>query len=573
MNNLKTVWSDYPDLSQYPRPQMVRDSYISLNGEWDYKIIKGDLSYKPEEGEVYDGKINVPFAPESFLSGVNRTLLPDEVLVYRTFFTKEEGDVALLHFGAVDYKCRVYINGYLVAEHTGGYTPFECEIQSYLREGKNELTVCVTDPSDTAPISRGKQATNHGGIWYTPTSGIWQSVWLEYLPKEYVKRIKYTSDIDSMTVKITVEINTDIKNFQVIAHDGKTYESKDGSVTVDCGGCGLWTPETPSLYPFEISVGKDKVGSYYALRRFSVGRRKDGKPCFSLNGKPYFMTGLLDQGYWSDGLYTAPSDEALVYDIELAKRCGFNTLRKHIKVEPLRWYYHCDRLGMIVWQDFVNGGGKYNPFAILLMPNIGIHVKDSRYGFYSRKDKEGRDLYYKEMKEIVDLLGSSPCIALWTPFNEGWGQFDSLKVCNYLRSLDDTRLIDHASGWSDQGGEIRSIHKYFVPFKMPKREKRPVVLSEFGGYSMKVDDHAFSDKIFGYAIYKETDKLNAAIKDLWEKELLPAKKAGLCASVYTQLSDVQSEVNGLVTYDRRVVKVDEKELRELNEELINEFSQ
>lgn len=573
MNNLKTIWSDTPDLSQYPRPQMVRDSYFSLNGEWDYKIIKGDLSYKPEESEVYDGKIVVPFAPESFLSGVNRTLMPDEALIYRTFFKKEQGDVALLHFGAVDYKCKVYVNGYPAAEHTGGYTPFECEIQEYIREGKNELTVCVTDPSDTKPISRGKQATNHGGIWYTPTSGIWQSVWLEYLPAEYVKRIKYTSDIDAMTVEIRAEINTGSKNFKVKAHDGKVFESVDGKVTLDCGGCGLWSPESPSLYPFEITVGKDKVGSYFALRRFGTGRRKDGKHCFTLNGKPYFMTGLLDQGYWSDGLYTAPSDEALVYDIELAKKCGFNTLRKHIKIEPLRWYFHCDRLGMIVWQDFVNGGGGFNPLASLILPNVGIRIKDSHYGFYRRKDKEGRDLYYKEMKEVVDLLGSCPCIALWTPFNEAWGQFDSLKVCDYLRSLDDTRLIDHASGWSDQGGEIRSIHKYFVPFRMPKREKRPVVLSEFGGYSMKVEDHAFSDKIFGYAIYKETDKLNAAIKNLWEKELLPAKAQGLCASIYTQLSDVQSEVNGLVTYDRRVVKADETALRKLNEKLITEFSE
>ena len=573
MNNLKTIWSDTPDLSQYPRPQMVRDSYFSLNGEWDYKIIKGDLSYKPEESEVYDGKIVVPFAPESFLSGVNRTLMPDEVLVYRTFFKKEQGGVALLHFGAVDYKCKVYVNGYSAAEHTGGYTPFECEIQKYMRDGENELTVCVTDPSDTKPISRGKQATNHGGIWYTPTSGIWQSVWMEYLPEEYVKRIKYTSDIDAMTVEITAEINTGAKNFKVITHDGKVFDSVDGKVTLDCKNCGLWSPESPSLYPFEITVGKDKVGSYFALRRFSVGRRKDGKYCFTLNGKPYFMTGLLDQGYWSDGLYTAPSDEALVYDIELAKKCGFNTLRKHIKIEPLRWYFHCDRLGMIVWQDFVNGGGGFNPLASLILPNIGIRIKDSHYGFYRRKDKEGRNLYYKEMKEVVDLLGSCPCIALWTPFNEAWGQFDSLKVCDYLRSLDDTRLIDHASGWSDQGGEIRSIHKYFVPFRMPKREKRPVVLSEFGGYSMKVEDHSFSDKIFGYAIYKETDKLNAAITNLWKKELLPAKKQGLCASIYTQLSDVQSEVNGLVTYDRRVVKVDEKTLEELNGKLIKEFSE
>ena len=546
---------------------MVRDSYFPLDGKWDYKIQKGNLSVKPSADTTFDGKILVPFSPESMLSGVNRTLMPDEVLIYRTFFSKQGDDVALLHFGAVDYECKVYVNGDLAAEHIGGYTPFSCEIQSFLKDGDNELTVCVVDPSDTAPISRGKQATKHGGIWYTPQSGIWQSVWLEYLPKTYISKLKITPDFDKKTVTIGVFTNTGIEKFIVTTKDGKRCESNGEAVTLDCSDCTPWTPETPALYPFEVVCGEDKVGSYFAMRKFSVGTREDGRHCFMLNGKPYFMTGLLDQGYWSDGLYTAPSDDALVYDIELAKKCGFNTLRKHIKVEPLRWYYHCDRLGMIVWQDFVNGGGKYNPFAILLLPNIGINVRDDRYGFYARKDKTGRDLYYKEMDEIVDALYNCPSIALWTPFNEGWGQFDSLKACSHLRALDDTRLIDHASGWSDQGGEIRSIHKYFVPFRMPKREKRPVILSEFGGYSMKTEDHSFSDKIFGYAIYDDAAKLDAAIRKLWETELVPAKEQGLCACIYTQLSDVQCEVNGLVTYDRRVVKVDEAALKALNEKL------
>ena len=572
MNNLKTIWSDSPDTTAYPRPQMVRDSYQPLDGAWDYKIEKGDLSLVPSKDGIYDGKIVVPFSPESMLSGVNRTLAPDEVLTYRTFFPRLENKTALLHFGAVDYACKVYVNGSFVTSHTGGYTPFECEIDQFLIADKNELVVCVTDPSDSAPISRGKQALRHGGIWYTPTSGIWQSVWIEYLPKSYIKHVEIAPDFDSKTVKITAITNTGSKNFEVLA-DSKRFVSSNGSVTLDCSDKKPWTPEDPSLYPFEVVHGEDKTGCYYALRKFSVGRRKDGRFCFMLNDKPYFMTGLLDQGYWSDGLYTAPSDEALVYDIELAKKCGFNTLRKHIKVEPLRWYYHCDRLGMIVWQDFVNGGGKYNPFAILLLPNIGIHVKDDNYAFYARKDETGRKLYYEEMKEIVTLLRNSSCVALWTPFNEGWGQFDSLKTCEYLRSLDDTRLIDHASGWSDQGGEYRSIHKYFVPFRMPGREKRPVILTEFGGYSMKIEDHAFSDKIFGYAIFKDGDKLNAALKKLWTKELLPAKEKGLCASIYTQLSDVQSEVNGLVTYDRRVVKVDIAMMKELNERLCKEYSE
>ena len=571
MYNLKTVWSDDPDLSAYPRPQAVRDSYFPLNGKWDYKIISGDLSYVPSEKDVYDGKIVVPFSPESMLSGVNRTLLAGEILVYRTFFERQKGDVALLHFGAVDYECKVYVNGNFAAYHIGGYTPFECEIQSFTKDGENELAVVVSDPSDTAPISRGKQAVKHGGIWYTPTSGIWQTVWLEYLPEKYIKRLIVKPDFDSKTVSVTAITNTGTKNFYVNNYDGKRVVAKNGTAVLDCSSCSPWSPESPSLYNFEVVCGEDRVGSYYALRKFSTGRRKDGKPCFMLNNKPYFMTGLLDQGYWSDGLYTAPSDEALVYDIELAKRCGFNTLRKHIKIEPLRWYYHCDRLGMIVWQDFVNGGGKYNFLATLVFPNLGINLKDDNYFFYARKDMTGRALYYKEMMEVVELLYNSPCIALWTPFNESWGQFDSLKTCEFLRSLDDTRLIDHASGWSDQGGEIRSIHKYFVPFRMPKKETRPVILSEFGGYSMKIEDHAFSDKIFGYAIFKDMDKLNDALEKLWKTELLPAKQEGLCASIYTQLSDVQSEVNGLVTYDRRIVKADERRLKKLNDELVNAF--
>lgn len=569
MTNLKTVWSDEPYTTAYPRPQMVRDSYFPLDGKWDYAIRKGDLSVKPSADAMYDGKILVPFSPECMLSGVNRTLMPGEVLIYRTFFKRERDAVALLHFGAVDYECRVYVNGNFAAEHIGGYTPFSCEIQSFLKEGENELVVCVTDPGDSEPISRGKQSSTHGGIWYTPQSGIWQSVWLEYLPATYIEKLKITPDFDAKTVTISVFTNTGTEKFTVRTKDGKTYESDGEPVTADCRDCTPWTPETPALYDFEVICGEDKVGSYFALRKFSVGTREDGRPCFMLNGKPYFMTGLLDQGYWSDGLYTAPSDDALFYDIELAKKCGFNTLRKHIKIEPLRWYYHCDRLGMIVWQDFVNGGGKYNPFATLLLPNVGINVKDSFYGFYGRKDKRGRELYYKEMDEAVDTLYNCPCIALWTPFNEGWGQFDSLKVCAHLRSLDDTRLIDHASGWSDQGGEIRSIHKYFVPFRMPKREKRPVILSEFGGYSMKIEDHAFSDKIFGYSVYDRADKLDDAIRKLWETELVPAREQGLCACIYTQLSDVQCEVNGLVTYDRRVVKVDEAALKALNEKLTN----
>lgn len=566
MNRLYTPWADKIDTTQYPRPQMVRDSFQPLDGKWKYLIQKGDLTFIPDENTLFEGDILVPFSPESILSGVERTLLADEVLVYRTTFArKQNAPRALLHFGAVDYECRVYLNGYLICTHTGGYTPFEAEVSQFI-EDENTLDVCVVDPSDSKPISRGKQTTKHGGIWYAPTSGIWQSVWLEYLPKLYVKSIKITPDLDNKLVKILALTNAGEKPFTVRLGK-KDYLSDGGELSIPIEDLIEWSPENPYLYDFTLKAGEDTVKSYFAMRKFSLGTRDDGKPCFMLNNKPYFMTGLLDQGYWSDGLYTAPSDEALEYDILLAKSCGFNTLRKHIKIEPLRWYYHCDRLGMIVWQDFVNGGGKYNPFAILLLPNIGINVKDSHYGFYARKDKKGKELYYKEMDEVVATLYNSPSIALWTTFNEGWGQFDSDKVTEYLLTLDNTRLIDSTSGWSDQGGKIRSIHKYFVPFKMPKREKRPVSLSEYGGYSLREEGHSYSDKIFGYAKMKNSDELNAALEKLWTNEIIPAREKGLCAAIYTQLSDVEEEVNGIVTYDRQVVKVNKDLMKSLNEKL------
>ena len=564
MNNLKTPWSDSIDTTAYPRPQMQRQSYYNLDGDWQYKIQKGNLD-ATVEGD-FDGVIRVPFSPESLLSGVNRFLAPDEVLIYRREFERLEQDkLAILHFGAVDYECNVFLNGNLVGYHIGGYTAFEIDISEYIKDN-NILEVLVVDPSDTMPISRGKQKIKHGGIWYTPTSGIWQSVWIEYVPQIYIKSLKITPDFDNSLVNIKVNTNAPCES-KIILQE-KSYVTQNSEVTITVENVREWSPDDPYLYYFDAVCGEDKVTSYFAMRKFSIGARVDGKPCFMLNNKPCFMTGMLDQGYWSDGLYTAPSDRALIYDIKLAKDCGFNTLRKHIKVEPMRWYYHCDRLGMIVWQDFVNGGGNYNKLAILLLPNIGINIKDDNYGFYARKDEVGKQLYYKEMDEVVAQLYNCPCIALWTPFNEGWGQFDALKTREYLKTLDNTRLIDHASGWSDQGGEIRSIHKYFVKFKMPRGEKRPVSLSEYGGYAMKIDGHTFVDKAFGYAMYKDQKSLDEAISKLWKNEIIPAKEQGLCAAIYTQVSDVQSEVNGIVTYDRQIVKVDVKALKALNEELI-----
>ncbi len=551
---LKTIWSDNVDTTAYPRPQMVRGSYENLDGLWDYKIVAGE--YSPKANDSYDGKIRVPFALESPLSGVERSLDAFETLVVRRTFKGRDGDKFLLHIGAADFFCIVWLNGKELTRHVGGYTSFCAEA---VAQEDNELVCVIRDPSDEGVGARGKQRRKNGGIWYTPQSGIWQSVWLEYVPDTYISGLRITPDIKTDSVNIKVFTNTGTKNFVFIDEDGKPVDCHDGEITYKVENAQYWTPETPKLYHFEIMLDGDRVKSYFALREFAMGKRADGKPCFLLNGKPYFMTGLLDQGYWPDGIYTPANDEAYVYDIRLAKQMGFNTLRKHIKVESMRFYYHCDRLGMIVWQDIVNGGGKYNNFWIMVAPTIGIGIKDDErsYRRLAREDETGRKLFVREMKETVEQLYNCPCIALWTIFNEAWGQFDSRQMTEKLLELDSTRLVDSTSGWYDQGAPIRSIHRYILPFRMPKKDKRHVVLSEYGGYSMKVTGHVFNEKkTFGYLVYNDGAKMNAAIEKLLRKQIIPAVKKGLCAAIYTQLSDVENEQNGLVTYDRKVVKAD-----------------
>ena len=562
---LDTVWSAAADTTAYPRPQMIRGSYVNLDGLWDYKIVKGE--YFPKDGTEYDGKIRVPFALESPLSGVGRTLGADESLVLRTVFDGRADDKFVLHIGAADFFCIVYLNGKELTRHTGGYTSFSAEA---VAEEKNELICVVRDPSDQGVGARGKQRRKNGGIWYTPQSGIWQSVWLEYVPDTYVTKLKITPDISRGSVNIKVFTNTGSKNFIMIDEDGRPFESHSGEIDYKVLSPVLWSPETPRLYHFDIMLEGDRVRSYFALREFGIGKRADGMPCFTLNGEPYFMTGLLDQGYWPDGIYTPPSDEALIYDIKLAKKCGFNTLRKHAKVEIMRFYYHCDRLGMIVWQDIVNGGGKYDNFWIMVAPTIGINIGDGEnsYGRLARTDAQGRKLFEQEMTETVEQLYNCPCIALWTLFNEAWGQFDSERLTAKLRELDGTGLIDSTSGWYDQGAPIRSIHRYILPFRMPKKESRHVVLSEYGGYSMKISGHVYNEKkTFGYLVFRNKDKLNAALGKLLEEQIVPAVREGLCAAIYTQLSDVENEQNGLVTYDRKELKADPDMLAALNAEM------
>lgn len=585
MEKLLTRWGkklnkDLP-LNDYPRPQLRRDSFINLNGQWNYAIYK-----KSEKFGGYQGTITVPFSPECILSGVEKTVSPDDVLYYqRSFELKKSDKRVILHFGAVDYECKVLINEKTVGSHKGGYLPFDFDITDYLRDGQNNIYISVTDPTDTGVQARGKQTFKRGGIWYTPQSGIWQTVWLEEVPANYIKSIKMTPDIDAGTLDLSVDYSGNMSDSMkaVVSYKGEKIsetEIKDGKCLIKMENFDVWSPENPCLYDLTITAGNDKIESYFAMRKFSVGKDDKGVSRIMLNNKPYFMNGLLDQGYWSDGMYTAPSDEALIYDIQTMKDLGFNTLRKHIKIEPMRWYYHCDRLGMIVWQDMINGGRRYNPFAIGGFPLMGTFLRSKHIGmikddeshrsFYGRQDEEGIKEYYEDAEGMIKHLYNVPSLALWTPHNEGWGQFDCVKVFNFFRSKDPTRLIDHASGWVDHGaGDVNSFHIYFSPFVFPKFSKddeRPIALTEYGGYSIKTKNHVFNPNMtFGYRVYKKQADFDEAIRKLFEERLYDAMvNKGLSAAIYTEVSDVEDELNGLLTYDREVTKVTPEVMKKAN---------
>jgi len=548
-----TVWGEKLDksnvLPEYPRPQMRRDSFINLNGLWDY-------AYTPageKQPEKWEGKILVPFSPECELSGVGRATQPDEYLWYRREWERPEcSGRVILHFGAVDQSCTVYINGMRAYRHIGGYLPFDFDATGFLRKGTNELSVSVRDLSDTSYHSRGKQKTERGGIWYTPQSGIWQSVWAECVPEACIKSLKITPDFDNACVEVIADTVGEKKPSAVF--NGKTYPLP---AKIPVPDFEAWTPENPKLYDFSVICGEDKVDSYFAMRKFSVEKDEQGVKRLFLNGNPYFHNGLLDQGYWSDGMYTAPSDEAMIFDIQTAKDMGYNMLRKHIKVEPLRWYYHCDRLGMLVWQDMVNGGGEYNTALVTAPLVTGIHLSDKNYKLFARDDVDGRARYETELNEMIDTLYNCPCIAMWVPFNEGWGQFDAARIAAKISEMDPTRTVDHASGWHDQKvGDTKSLHVYFKKYSFkPDKLGRAVLLSEFGGYNLKCKGHAFNDKDFGYKKLKSASELEKALRKLYSDEIATAYKQGLAAAVYTQLSDVEDEVNGLITFDRKVVKI------------------
>lgn len=575
MKELLTEFGEKLDkipLNDYPRPQLRRNSFFCLNGEWDYSILS-----KETQLNEYQGKILVPFSPECLLSGVQRVVTEKDLLHYRRFFTLPKdfsSGRVLLHFGAVDYHCVVEINSVTVGANKGGYYPFSFDITDALKKGENEIKVTVSDPGDTSTQARGKQKTKRGGIWYTPQSGIWQTVWMENVPASYIESIKIIPDIDSDTLYVKVNMNEGYQDALVKVFDSgkQLLETKllRGEGIVKLKEYQLWSPENPKLYDLVIQTETDVVESYFGMRKYSVGTDENGIPRLMLNNKPYFHNGLLDQGYWSDGMYTPPSDEAMIYDIKTMKDLGFNMLRKHIKIEPLRWYYHCDRMGMLVWQDMINGGGHYKFSVIGGLPFLGIKIPDYKYKPYAREDAEGRAEYYVDSERMIDTLFNTVSIAVWVPFNEGWGQFDSCKAYEFYKQKDPTRTIDHASGWHDHGcGDFKSLHIYFRPVRIKKdRKKRPVVLSEFGGYSYQVKGHSYDEnKVFGYRIYKDSKSFEDAYVNLYEKQIIPHISKGLSATVYTEVSDVEDECNGLLTYDRKVLKVDMKRIKALNEKV------
>lgn len=551
---MKTPWTDQVDrnqpLPEYPRPQLARADWMNLNGPWDYAITGS--ARQPAE---YEGSILVPFSPEAELSGVGRSLKGGECLWYhRQVLIPEQfsGKRLLLHFGAVDQTATVWVNGQQAGSHVGGYLPFTLEITQLIENGGADIVVRVTDDTEKSGLTRGKQRSKRGGIWYTPQSGIWQTVWMEAVPECYVKNLLITPDFDSAVVEIAAEIVGDALAYAQFR--GQSYLLP---ARIQVPDFEPWRPENPKLYGFTVTCGEDLVQSYFAMRKFSVEEDERGVPRLFLNNRPYFHNGLLDQGYWPDGLYTAPTDEAMIHDISTAKAMGFNMLRKHIKVEPLRWYYHCDRYGMLVWQDMPCGGGKYNPLIVSAPLVTNIRLRDTAYWLFGRGDGKARAQFKAELGALVNHLYNCPCIAMWVPFNEGWGQFDAARMHDFVRSIDPSRSIDHASGWHDQGvGQVVSRHVYFrkYAFKADKRG-RAVLLSEFGGYNHHVSGHCFNNKNFGYKNFETPAQLEIAIEELYQRQIGPAKMEGLAAAVYTQLSDVEDELNGLMTYDRKVVKV------------------
>lgn len=570
---ISTQWSEQVDpdnvLPEYPRPIMERTEWKNLNGLWDYAIIeKGKHS-----PSVFDGKILVPFAVESSLSGVAKTVGAEKELVYRRSFdvpSSWKGKKVLLHFGAVDWKTDVWVNDVKVGSHTGGFTPFSFDITEALQGKNNTLLVKVWDPTDKGYQPRGKQVSRPEGIWYTPVTGIWQTVWLEPVSESYIQDLRITPDIDNslLSLKALVKDATSKDLVEVKVFDGQQLVAQGKSINGECvqvampENAKLWSPESPFLYTLKVSLkqnGKlvDEVSSYAAMRKYSSKRDANGIVRLELNNKPLFQFGPLDQGWWPDGLYTAPTDEALLYDIQKTKDFGFNMIRKHIKVEPARWYTYCDKLGIIVWQDMPSGDR--NP-----------EWQNRKYfeGTEMKRSAESEACYRKEWKEIMDALYSYPCIGTWIPFNEAWGQFKTPEIVEWTKQYDPTRLVNPASGGNHYTcGDMLDLHNYPAPELYLYDAQRATVLGEYGGIGWVVQGHIWEpDRNWGYIQFNSSKEVTDEYVKYAEKlyDLIPR---GFSAAVYTQTTDVEVEVNGLMTYDRKVIKLDEKRVREINRKL------
>ena len=555
-------------LSEYPRPQFKRDSYICLNGYWEYAI--RTIESIPD---VFDGQILVPYSPEAEKSGVNKTITPYDYLFYRLRYEIPQDfikDKVILHFGAVDQIAELFINGNFVMKHVGGFLPFSCDIKPYLEDNKLEIILRVHDTTNSSYHSSGKQSLNPGGIWYKPQSGIYMPVWMESVKLGYIEKIKITPDIDKNLVKL--QFISDEKTAKVELN-GKIYDVKTNEENIiNIMWVKLWTPENPYLYHFKIYNSVDKVESYFAMRKVSLIKNKKGQFVIALNNEEYFMKGVLDQGYYQDGLLTPNTDEDYINDINLIKSLGFNVSRKHIKIESLRWYYHCDRLGLLVWQDFVNGCTKYDFWLNQVPLFVRYKISDKKYKKFFRENEEGRKETYQEFLDTIDLLYNSPCIVLWTIFNEAWGQFDAKEIYEKLKAIDNTRLYDHASGWHDQGSsDVKSMHIYKWKVKVPSKHKiknRAFVCSECGAYILdKRLKEAKKKEGFIYLLFNNKEDFQKEYVRFITQEIIPAKRAGMSAFIYTQLSDVEEEMNGFVTYDRKEIKVYVDKIKEINDKI------